>query len=505
MAEIREVIYQHSQGISQRRISESLGMSRVTIRKYIRIAQEFDYKSGVAPSDLEELALKVHRKVYKDGQNTPKKSIEIILPFHDRIKELLREPWITHKQIHRLLSTEDLVTSERSLGRYIATAFPKQPKSTVHLLTVPAQEGQVDYGYVGIINNRKTYAFVMSLSHSRHRYVEFVHSQNQLSWAQSHITAFAFFGGVPRCILLDNLKAGVITADIYDPTLHETYAELARFYGFVADPAKARTPEHKGKVEHSVRIVKEQLIAGMVYRNLEEMNASAREWCLHKISQVVCSTTGEKPYDTFVSEELPLLMSVPSDAFDMPAWFEGKVHLDHHVVVKGNFYSLPTQFIGTKVQIRLGLKTIRLYQDHQLLKTHVRASGKGQWVTDSKDYNESAKEHLDMTPDACLEKAKSIGASTENMIKETLKPSSKTALRKTHGILRLAKTYGVSRLEDACLRAFTFENYNYKSLKKILEDGLDQKTTKTFSTKKKAAAYCHEGVVYSSSMEVHYG
>ena len=110
---------------------------------------------------------------------------------------------------------------------------------------------------------------------------------------------------------MDNLKAGVITADIYDPTLNETYAELARFYGFVADPAKARTPEHKGKVERSVRIVKEQLIAGITYKNLEEMNASARDWCLHKISQIVCSTTGEKPYDTFVSEELPLLMSVP--------------------------------------------------------------------------------------------------------------------------------------------------------------------------------------------------
>ena len=505
MAEIREVIYQHSQGRSQRKISESLGMSRLTIRKYIRLAQEFDYKSGVAPTNLDQLALKVHTKVYKEGQNPPKKSIEIILPFHDRIKELRGEPWITHKQIHRLLSAEGLLTSERSLGRYMATAFPKLPKSTVHLLTVPAQEAQVDYGYVGIINKRKTYAFVMTLSHSRHRYVEFVHSQNQLSWAQSHINAFAFFGGVPRCILLDNLKAGVITADIYDPTLNETYAELARFYGFVADPAKARTPEHKGKVERSVRIVKEQLIAGITYKNLEEMNASARDWCLHKISQIVCSTTGEKPYDTFVSEELPLLMSVPSDAFDMPAWLEGKVHLDHHVVVKGNFYSLPTQFIGTKVQIRLGLKTVRLYQDHQLLKTHVRAYDKGQWITDSNDYNASAREHLDMTPEACLEKARAIGESTEIMIKKTLEPTSKTALRKSHGILRLAKTYEESRLEDACLRAIAFENYDYKSLKKFLEKGLDQKQTKTFSTEKKAAAYCHDGAVYSSNMEVHYG
>ena len=118
MAEIREVIYQHSQGMSQRRISESLGMSRLTIRKYIKIAQECGYKEGVAPTNLDQLALKVHTKVYKEGQNPPKKSIEIILPFHDHIKELRGEPWITHKQIHRLLSAEGLLTSERSLGRY---------------------------------------------------------------------------------------------------------------------------------------------------------------------------------------------------------------------------------------------------------------------------------------------------------------------------------------------------------------------------------------------------
>jgi hypothetical protein len=110
-----------------------------------------------------------------------------------------------------------------------------------------------------------------------------------------------------------------------------------------------------------------------------------------------------------------------------------------------------------------------------------------------------------MTPEACLEKARSIGESTEIMIKKTLEPISKTALRKSHGILRLAKTYEESRLEDACLRAIAFENYDYKSLKKILEKGLDQKQIKTFSTEKKAAAYCHDGAVYSSNMEVHYG
>ena len=97
--------------------------------------------------------------------------------------------------------------------------------------------------------NRKLYAFVMTLSHSRYRYVEFTFSKNQVSWAQLHINAFNFFSGVPNRIILDNLKAGII---IYDPTLNETYSELSRFYSFTIDPHKVFKPEHKGKVERSI-------------------------------------------------------------------------------------------------------------------------------------------------------------------------------------------------------------------------------------------------------------
>ena len=99
--------------------------------------------------------------------------------------------------------------------------------------TERGQEALVDFGYIDKMQdaeakNRKLYAFVMTLSHSRHRYVEFTFSQNQVSWAQLHINAFNFFGGIPNRIILDNLKAGVIKPDIYDPTLNETYSELAR-------------------------------------------------------------------------------------------------------------------------------------------------------------------------------------------------------------------------------------------------------------------------------------
>ena len=195
------------------------------------------------------------------------------------------------------MKEKGLKSSPRSLTRYISQYFPKLSSSTVHLETIAGDEGQVDYGYVGMLNNRKIYAFVMTLSHSRYRYVEFVHSQDAVSWAQSHINAFKFFGAVPKSVLLDNLKSGVISADIYDPVINQTYAELERHFGFVADPAKARTPEHKGKVERSVRIVKEQVIAGRKFNDLQGLNSFALNWCKNVIANEVCSTTGRTPAD----------------------------------------------------------------------------------------------------------------------------------------------------------------------------------------------------------------
>ena len=352
-------------------------------------------------------------------------------------------------------------------------------KYTVHLLTSPGQEAQVDFGYVGLMKSeagisRKTYAFVMSLSHSRYRYVEFVFSQDQVTWAQLHINAYQFFGGVPLRIVLDNLKAGVLKPNIYDPTLNETYSELSRFYGFAIDPAKIFKPEHKGKVERSVRIVKEQLIAGRSYADISYANTEAMRWCKFEISHRICSSMGKTPIDVFEQEEKPQLLPLPSGFFDIPEWSVAKIHRDHHFVVKGNFYSVPTRYISNEINVRIGLKTVSAYYQNKIIKTHPRNYGKGQWITDQKDYPESALYHLENTSAICLELATSIGHATYQIIQCSVKSDTKVGLRKAQAILRLAEKYSKERLEAACLRASKYDNYTYNSLCNILSNELDK-------------------------------
>ena len=513
MSEIREVLFQSIRGVSNRGIARSLGLSRNTINQYIRLAKKLGLSPATSSEEVHDIALQMSKTLYENkgrDSNINKK----IANYHETIKSYLQEKNMTQTQVHRkLASVHNFTVNERALNRYIAKHFPPMVKSTVHLITKAGEEAQVDYGYVGLMNGddgkpHKTYAFVMTLSHSRHRYVEFVQSQNQRSWCQSHIKAFQFFGAVPQRILLDNLKAGVIKADIYDPMLNVAYEELSRFYNVILDPAKARQPQHKGKVERSVLLVKQQLIAGCQYYSLAEANAAALNWCSNDIANRICSSTGKKPLELFEQEDKPNMQGLPDKAFDLPIWTIGKVHKDHHVTVMRNFYSVPTEYIGKDVNIRVGLRTVEIYSSHQLIKTHLREFDSGKWVTDEADYSEQAKKYLCSTPEFCLEKAKEIGESVYTLLLVILKKSSNTNLRKAQAIIRLLDKYGAKRLDDACLRAIAFDNYEYDAIARILEYNLDSKNNQSCSTKvidSNASAYVRNESEYTSSMEVNYG
>src|SRR4030066_236760 len=155
------------------------------------------------------------------------------------------------------------------------------PFVPVRIEVEAGSQAQVDLGYAGMMVDpatgklRRAWAFIMTLSFSRHRFVRFIFRSDVRNWIDSHIRAFEFFGGVPTSVVLDNLKAGVIKADLYDPTLNRAYGGLERHYGFGADPAKAGKPRHKGKVERGVPVVRKHLLAGRTFRDIEEANQRA--------------------------------------------------------------------------------------------------------------------------------------------------------------------------------------------------------------------------------------
>jgi transposase len=478
MNEIVEIVYQWHQGNTIKGIKRSLKFDRKTIRKYILIAQQLGVRKGEPFPDEQEL-IKGLRVLSRSPALYETKAIDSIGLYREQISRWLEEKDITAKQIWRLLEEEhELRVGYSSVKRYLKKEFNLGgPKVTVRIETPSGQEAQVDFGYAGLMydpvmqKDRRAWAFIMTLSYSRHRFVRFVFRMDSPTWIDCHVRAFRFFGGIPATIVLDNLKTGVVKPDIYDPTLHFAYADLERHYGFVADPAKIRSPKLKEKVERVVPVVRKHLLAGRSFKDITEANNRALSWAKDEIGQETHGTTKRRPYPVFLEEEKPSLNPLPDEPFEIPLWKECSVHPDHHVVFDRSYYSLPTRYIGKRVWVRGTEKLVQIFYQHDLIKTHPRSKYPGKRITDETDYPPEKLAYLIATPTHCRKKASEYGPHTEKLICNILSDHAMRNLRRAQGILRLGEKYG-KELEQASERALLFGNYRYKSLKTILKMGL---------------------------------
>ena len=480
MIEVKEVLYRWCNGVGKKALSRSLGLSRNTIREILNQAIGLGLLQTSSIQEMEKIADKLQQMRHQKKENPNSVQVKLKLHHHEQIKDWLDMPYMTVTQMVRLLAEQNATVSETSLRTYVRKHFDATPKTTVHMVTVAGQQAQVDFGYVGLMIDpksqklRKTHAFIMTLSHSRYRFVRFVFRQDVATWIDCHIRAFNFFGGVPYTILLDNLKSGVIKPDIYDPVINRSYGELERHYGFIIDPAKVRVARHKGKVERSVTIVKQQLVAGRNYISIDAANVTALTWCKDDISRKVTRTTGKTPWELYVTEDKPALKALPLTEFACPIWQKALVHKDQHIVFIGSFYSLPYQYVDQSVWARGTVRIVQMFLNEKLIKSHRRSTIKGEWVTDELDYPEYARAFLEQDAPSCLAQAKIIGNAVDQFLTGILTPPSLTRRRKAQAVLRLAEEYGKERLETACKRALLFDNFEYRSLKKILEEGLDK-------------------------------
>ncbi|WP_032114038.1 Mu transposase domain-containing protein [Candidatus Paracaedibacter symbiosus] len=135
-------------------------------------------------------------------------------------------------------------------------------------------------------------------------------------------------------------------------------------------------------------------------------------------------------------------------------WQEVKVHRDQHVVLKGSYYSVPTPYIGQTLWLRTTQRMVEIYEDTQKIKSHIRATNRGQWITDPQDYPMHKQDFLTKDKDYCVQQAQQIGPFTTQLLEKVLKAPTMIGQRKAQAILRLALKYGNNRLESACQRLY---------------------------------------------------
>jgi hypothetical protein len=319
---------------------------------------------------------------------------------------------------------------------------------------------------------RKLYAFLMTLSHSRHQFLYPCLAEDAVAWHEGHMKGLAFFGGAPRRIVPDNLTAGILKADRYDPRINRAYGELARHYGFLVDPARAAHPTDKPKVERAVPYARASFFAGRDFGSLAGMRTAAVAWCLTTAGGRVHGTTGEQPLVAFREREQVALQPLPTRLWEPVTWTTAKVQADCHLRAGNALYSVPYRRVGQRLDVRLGARVVTIYDGAEVVATHVRQE-RGR-VTRLEHYPQAGQAFLRGTPHACLEQATTVGEATALLIRTLLEPPTLTGLRQAQAVLRLRDPHGDARLERACRRALECGDGRYRTVQGILERHLEE-------------------------------
>ncbi len=480
--DIVEILLHWSAGRNRSQIARSLGIDRGTVAKYTAKAEAEGYAPNGTALSAEQWNVLVH-KWFPELVDPRERSRthETIDAYRADIKTMLTTN--TAQTVHQRLRDEHgLTVGISSFRRYLWREFPEDnlrniatpPRPDIP----PGEEAQIDYGYLGtwfdpLANRmRRVWAFVIVLACSRHMFVRPVFTMDQRAWTQCHVDAFSYFGGITRRLVSDNLKTGVIKPDIYDPLLNRSYAEFAAHYGCLIDPARARKPKDKPRVERQMPYVRDSMWNGRDWVGEADMGAGALLWCTEVAgTRAHRSLDGASPLSVFAEVELPALIQLPRSPFELASWSRPKVGPDCYAKSGKALYTVPWRFIGQRIDARLGDRTVEFYVDGQVVKTWARVE-KGK-ETDWSDFPPEKVAFFMRTPQWCIKQAGDLGEDVKSLVEGLLELHALYRLRQAQGVVRLAEKYGNVRLNAACRRASEIGDPEYRTVKGILVAGTE--------------------------------
>jgi transposase len=473
---IRAMLMQLRAGVSQRQIARELKVDRRTVKKYRHWAQRHGLLSGALPP-LEELQALLAQTM-PEGQ--PPQNVSTVASYRALVEKLVKEK-VETKAIYQRLQEKGFSGSYMAVYRFVRQLKGQPLRATVRVERQPGEEIQVDFGYAGWLIDpatgklRRAWAFVMTLSWSRHQYVEFVWDQKVETWLLCHRHGFEYFGGVPERVVIDNLKAAIVKAIQDDPVVQASYQECALHYGFRIGPCRPYTPRHKGKVEQGgVHYVKRNFLGGREATTITQANEEVLIWCQTTAGLRRHGTTKEQPLQRFEETERDRLQPLPAQPYEMAIWKQLTLNRDCYVEFEESYYSAPHRLIGQPVLLCINLKQVRIFDTkYNLLATHDRAIQPGSRQTHLDHLPPELVPGLTLSREGCQRQAQLIGPATSQIVEIYLADPVVDRLPTVGRLLRLQEQYGANRLEAACVRALAFGDPNYRTIKQILEKGLE--------------------------------
>jgi transposase len=481
MRQIGEVLRLSAQGLSYRQVAQSVGISASTVQSYLDRAQRVGL-GWPLPNDLDDAGIEARLFTRTEEELRPGRPEPDWLEVHRQRKRgkhvTLQLLHLEYKVVHpeglsytqfcvhyrRWRARQDVVMRlEYAAGERMFVDFAGDTVSVTDPETGEIWQAQV---------------FVSVLGASGYLYVEATRGQDLASWLGAHVRALEFYGGGPRVIVPDNLKAGVTTANWYEPELNPSYLELARTYSVAILPARPYRPRDKAAAEVGVQVAERWILAPLRKRqffSLAELNAAIAE-------QVALVNNrrfrGQAISRRALFEELErdALQPLPATRYEFATWKPARVNIDYHVEFDTRYYSVPYELARQAVEVRATANLVELFHRGRRVASHVRGYGRKRFITKPEHMPAAHRAHLEWTPSKLVAWGASIGSPVAALMETIMntRPHPEHGYRACLGIMRLAKRYEPERLVAACQRALHIGTTSYRSVDAILKNGLDK-------------------------------
>lgn len=520
MAQQETILTLLGQGWSQRRIARELGLHRGTVARHARLrlpgaqgpatgppdpkqASTGEVATGsAAPEDSKQATL---GQVATGSEPLKPARKSLCEPFRDVISGKL-DAGLSAQRIY-----QDLVTEQGFGGAYNSVKRMVRRLTSAGALPFrrmecePGAEAQCDFGTGAPLLNadgkrRRSHVLRMSLSYSRKAYSEVVLQQTTENLLACLENAFWYWGGVPKTLVTDNLKAAVLQADWFDPVLHPKIGAFCRHYGTVLLPTKPRTPRHKGKIESGIKYVQENALKGRTFSSLPAQNEHLARWERRVADLRIHGTTKKQVQKLFESEKTALL---PLPAGRFPCFNEGQrtVHRDGHIEVAKAYYSVPPEYLGRTVWVRWDSRLVRVFNAHFAeIALHPRHAA-GRFSTSDKHLAARKISLVERGSTELLGRARRIGPQAGRWAEAMLKERGIPGVRVLLGLLALARKHSSLTVDAACELALGHGAFRLRALRALIKKPAQQQAL-DFMTEHPIIRNLHD---YGTLVKVRFG
>ena len=493
MHQIRTIIEFQQQGRSIRHTVRLTGLSRNTIRDYLRRISSagLTLLEAIKLDDASLSAIVYADTVEKNsaGRNVDDRYSTLAPKLDDYCSELRK------RGVTRQLLWEEY-RKEYPNG-YGYTQFceylnhhTRIDEAVMHFVHRPAESLQIDFagsklGYVDRTTGEwiTCEVLVCVMPYSHFLYVEALPSQKQEYFIAGLGRCLGFLGGVPWSMKVDNMRTAVLKSNRYEPVFTEAMQYFAEHYGTTVLAARVGKPRDKASVEKAVDLSYKHIYAPLrnqIFHSIDELNAGIRKHVELFNARRFKNKPGSRK-QLFEEHERPLLKPLPSSIYEIKNTTESKVPKNYHVILgeDRHHYSVPYTLIGKRLKIIYTADTVEVYDNLSRVAIHKRNYTRNGHSTNP-DHQPANHKHIAKQrawdDEYFLRNASYLGQSVQEAVKRIL--ASKVIEVQTYnsclGILRLGKTYGSDRLEAACHRALGAPRINYGMIKSILEKNLDR-------------------------------